>query len=292
MSDALTSGSAALLALPWSVAAPRMPAVITPRNVRKCLVVLGVVGSLWWVSSWLAADEFLVRPEGDVTTTDFKLYFTKDGETISPWHDIPLRTDDGYVNFVNEIPKGERAKMEINKETPHNPIIQDTKKGKLRFYHSDSLVNYGAFPQTWENPHELDATSQMKGDGDPLDVVDISDIKAQVGEVYPVKVLGALMMMDGGEADWKIVVIRQSDPRSEEVHDVSDQSIQTKLTNMRIWFRDYKLPDGKPENEFAFDGEFQPPSLAVKVIDETHRHWLELKQNPSKYPDMWVGDQE
>ena len=33
-----------------------------------------------------------------------------------------------------EIPKGTNAKMEINKEAEHNSIIQDRKKGKLRFY--------------------------------------------------------------------------------------------------------------------------------------------------------------
>ena len=55
--------------------------------------------------------------------------------------------------------------MEINKEAPFNPIIQDTKKGKPRFYHSDSLVNYGAFPQTWEDPSHADVlVPEYKGD--------------------------------------------------------------------------------------------------------------------------------
>lgn len=102
------------------------------------------------------------------------MYFHRAGssERISPWHDIPLRplsdagqpAPDTFV-FVCEIPAGARAKMEINKETPHNPIIQDTKKGALRFYHSDSLVNYGAFPQTWEDPAHKDVlVPEYKGD--------------------------------------------------------------------------------------------------------------------------------
>ena len=36
-----------------------------------------------------------------------------------------------------------------------NPIKQDTKKGKLRFYPYPINWNYGLLPQTWEDPsHE------------------------------------------------------------------------------------------------------------------------------------------
>jgi hypothetical protein len=53
---------------------------------------------------------------------------------ISPWHDIPLHSDDGLLNFVVEIPKETSAKMEVATEEPNTPIKQDTKKGKLRYY--------------------------------------------------------------------------------------------------------------------------------------------------------------
>eukprot|EP00180_Rhodochaete_pulchella_P003189 Plantae.Rhodophyta-Rhodochaete_pulchella.ctg5250.p1 GENE.Plantae.Rhodophyta-Rhodochaete_pulchella.ctg5250~~Plantae.Rhodophyta-Rhodochaete_pulchella.ctg5250.p1 ORF type:complete len:143 (+),score=21.22 Plantae.Rhodophyta-Rhodochaete_pulchella.ctg5250:211-639(+) len=126
------------------------------------------------------------------------------------------------------------------------------------------------------------------GDGDPLDVIDISDIVARVGEIYPVRVLGALMMLDGGEADWKIVVIRASDPKAASLFDISDPSLQAKLTEIRTWFRDYKIPDGKPANEFAFGGQYQVPLVAEQVIEATHVHWLELHNDPSIKPDVWV----
>ncbi len=60
----------------------------------------------------------------------------KDGVTpISPWHQLPLFPAGGaggVVNFVCEIPKGSTAKLEVQKSLPHNPIMQDTKKGELR----------------------------------------------------------------------------------------------------------------------------------------------------------------
>ena len=58
----------------------------------------------------------------------------------------------------------------------------------------------------------------LAGDNDPLDVLEIGEQVARVGEVYPVKVLGALGMMDGGgdgeefEMDWKIIAVRATDP--------------------------------------------------------------------------------
>ena len=40
--------------------------------------------------------------------------------------------------------------------------------------------------------------------------------------------------------------------------------------------RIYKIPDGKPENKFAFDGEYQGPEFARKIILETHMFWRQL----------------
>jgi len=63
------------------------------------------------------------------------LHFTAAGARISPWHDIALSDKNaaGVYNFVNEIPRGSRAKMEIATDVAFNPILQDkTKKGEPR----------------------------------------------------------------------------------------------------------------------------------------------------------------
>ena len=61
--------------------------------------------------------------------------------------------------------------------------------------------NYGAFPQTWEDPKNVDQHTGFNGDNDPLDVCEISDIIPPAGSVIQVKVLGILAMIDEGE--WK-----------------------------------------------------------------------------------------
>lgn len=45
---------------------------------------------------------------------------------------------------------------------------------------------------------------------------------------------------------------------------------------MYEWFRDYKIPDGKPANAFGFDNKAQNRAFALDVIEETHRFWLDL----------------
>lgn len=43
------------------------------------------------------------------------------------------------------------------------------------------------------------------------------------------------------------------------------------------WFRDYKIPDGKPANAFGYDNKCMNKEFAVKVIDETHKFYVNLK---------------
>lgn len=42
------------------------------------------------------------------------------------------------------------------------------------------------------------------------------------------------------------------------------------------WFRIYKIPDGKPENVFAFSGEAKSKKYAVEIIHETNEAWKKL----------------
>ena len=116
---------------------------------------------------------------------DFRIQFVEDKKMISPWHDISLRSGE-YFNFVNEIPKFTKAKFEIATKEKLNPISQDKKNGKLRDYCGPIFWNYGAFPQTWEDPNIIHPICQCKGDNDPLDVVEIGSKALETGTVHEV----------------------------------------------------------------------------------------------------------
>lgn len=62
----------------------------------------------------------------------------------------------------------------------------------------------------------------MQGDNDPVDVVEIGSAPCEMGGIYTVKPLGVYAMLDDGEVDWKVIVIRSDDPKAESVNDVDD----------------------------------------------------------------------
>jgi inorganic pyrophosphatase len=161
---------------------------------------------------------------------------------------------------------------------PFNPIVQDKTKQKTpRFYALDSLVNYGALPQTYEDPGHKDALTNLLGDGDPLDVCDISSEPRPTGAVYQVKVLGALAMIDGGETDWKLLAVRTDDPLAAAVSDVGaagvPDAVKRAMDDIRHWFRVYKVPEGKGENDFAFEGRWLDLATTLRVVDACEAQW-------------------
>ncbi|EPS70106.1 inorganic pyrophosphatase [Genlisea aurea] len=222
----------------------------------------------------------VTKEEGHPETLDYRVFFLDNsGKKVSPWHDIPLRLGDGVFNFVVEIPKESSAKMEVATDELYNPIKQDTKKGKLRYYPYNINWNYGLLPQTWEDPSfanvEVDGAL---GDNDPVDVVEIGESQAKIGQVLKVKPLAALAMIDEGELDWKIIAISLDDPKASLVNDVEDveKHFPGTLTAIRDWFRDYKIPDGKPANKFGLGNKPANKEYALKVISETNESWAKL----------------
>lgn len=219
------------------------------------------------------------RAEGQLGTLDYRLFFEKDDRRISPFHDIPLHADaeKGIFNMVVEIPKLTRAKLEISKDESFNPIKQDVKNGKLRFvdYGDGYMWNYGAFPQTWEDPSHKHPDTGAFGDKDPLDVCEIGEAVAHTGDIKQVKVLGCMALIDEGETDWKILAIDVNDPLASKLTDIEDIEREKPgyLHETYVWFRDYKGANG---NKFAFDGKAKNRDYALKVIEENSAFWKKL----------------
>ncbi|XP_041614969.1 inorganic pyrophosphatase 2, mitochondrial isoform X2 [Vulpes lagopus] len=233
-----------------------------------------------------AMASYRTEERGQPRSPGYRLFFQNvAGHYISPFHDIPLKVDstENLFNMVVEVPRWTNAKMEIATKEPLNPIKQDIKDGKLRyvaniFPHKGYIWNYGALPQTWEDPHRKDKSTDCCGDNDPIDVCEIGSKVLSCGEVIPVKILGILALIDQGETDWKIIAINVNDPEASKFHDIDDVKKYKPgyLEATLNWFRFYKVPEGKPENQFAFNGEFKNKAFALDVIKSTHECWKAL----------------
>lgn len=236
-----------------------------------------------------------MQVEGEYGTAEYAKYLlSDDGKPISYWHDVPISPEGaaaGVYNFVSEIPKYEKAKMEVATKLETNPIKQDMKKGKVRYYHGPIFWNYGCIPQTWEDPSEEHPELKCFGDNDPIDVVEIGSKAIEEGTVSGVKALGVLAMIDDGELDWKVVAISESDPMYDELNDISD--VEAKMpgvvSGIREWFRWYKTPDDKPLNAFGFDEACLPQEKAIEVIAETHAAWKALRDGAKDADGLWLS---
>ena len=111
---------------------------------------------------------YSTRQVGAANTLDYKVYIEKMVNQFlhsTIFHYTPMKKT--ILNMIVEVPRWTNAKLEISKEQKLNPIIQDTKKGKLRFVrncfpHHGYIHNYGAFPQTWEDPNQSIQKPKLK----------------------------------------------------------------------------------------------------------------------------------
>lgn len=231
---------------------------------------------------------------GKQFTDNYRIYYknSKTGKLGSFFHDIPLKDDSSKLfNMVVEIPQYTNAKYEVSKTDILNPIVQDTKKGKLRFINNvfpykGYICSYGSIPQTWEDP-------DLEGDNDPLDVLDISTGKTlQPGDVQQVKVLGSLGLIDDGEIDWKIISISNQSEDFDKVNDLADVNkyYPGLLQGIKFWFANYKVKN-EFKNEFLHNGDFLNVQDTLKIIDECHASWKVLvnkKQTELKVKDPLI----
>lgn len=211
-----------------------------------------------------------------------KVAIMKDRHTfVSPWHDIQLPkldTSDIYLPFVCEIPMGTSAKMEVNLKEKFNTITQDVENGEPRLLPIKTRFNYGMLPQTYESPQRPCHVSGFFGDGDPVDMVDISSSSssstADVGSVFAVKLLGSFCFIDGQRADWKVIVSRN----------FSDSPTGS-LEEIFSFFENYKGPDS---GNYIFDNrKLFSPEETLQVIREAHESYKQLFRYVN--PPIWLG---
>jgi len=245
---------------------------------------------------------------GQLHTLNYRCYF-RDVQTktiVSPFHDIPLvneqyssstgNQDDIIYNMVVEVPRWTNAKLEINKQRKLNPLVQDVKSGKPRFVHNvfpyhGYLWNYGALPQTWEDPNHRDEDTQTTGDNDPLDVCEIGTTHHATGSIVPVKIVGILGLIDEGETDWKLIGIDIRDKLASQINDIGDveKHLPGLLDATRRWFKYYKVPTGKPPNKFALNEQYADRKFARRIINETRQYWEKLANGETKVDEKVIS---
>lgn len=135
-----------------------------------------------------------------------------------PWHGLSVGDDPPtHVNAFIEITPFDVVKYEVDKETGYLRVDRPQRGS------SSPPVLYGFIPKTYcaERVAAL-CDGVDRSDGDPLDICVISERPInRIEIVAKARVVGGLQMIDGGEADDKIIAVLDNDPAWGDVTDIS-----------------------------------------------------------------------
>eukprot|EP00003_Mantamonas_plastica_P002400 TRINITY_DN1181_c0_g2_i6.p2 TRINITY_DN1181_c0_g2~~TRINITY_DN1181_c0_g2_i6.p2 ORF type:complete len:401 (-),score=158.39 TRINITY_DN1181_c0_g2_i6:60-1262(-) len=102
-------------------------------------------------------------------------------------------------------------------------------------------------------------------------------------------------MIDDGETDWKVIAIDINDPLADQLNDLEDvdRLLPGVMESTYQWFRTYKIPAGKPENVFGFDGNWKGKEFTQELIVENYDFWKALinGDKPNETDDYKIATQ-
>lgn len=170
-----------------------------------------------------------------------------------PWHGIDPgpRFPEILTAYIEIVPT-DGVKYEIDKETGYLKVDRPQR------FSSFCPTLYGFVPRTYCSTHvaayPLGGTSTVtRGDGDPLDICVLTDRPISRGEILlQARPIGGLRMVEGNEADDKIIAILMGDPAYGDVADIR-QLPRAVLDRLRHYFLTYKAIPGESENKITVD---------------------------------------
>ena len=174
--------------------------------------------------------------------------------TAHPWHGISYGDDAPNVVtvFVEIVPR-DTVKYEIDKESGFITIDRPQQ------YSNVVPTNYGFIPQTYcgdgiaKLASENAGRSIEKGDGDPLDILVLSEHHIPRGNILlKAEPIGGFCLLDDGEADDKIIATLKGDKVYDQYNEIS-QLPKGILERIEHYFLTYKnLPDEPQKCEIAY----------------------------------------
>ena len=158
-----------------------------------------------------------------------------------PWHGLDVGPAPPEVlNAFIEITPFDLMKYEIDKVSGYLRIDRPQRSS------SQHPALYGFVPRTYcaDRVCRL-APSSKRGDGDPLDICVLSERTIARNEIIVrARVIGGLQMIDGGEADDKIISVLENDNVWGQARDISDVP-PVFVERLQHYFLTYKLVPGR-----------------------------------------------
>lgn len=172
------------------------------------------------------------------------------------WHDVEYGDKaPEQVSAIIEIPKGSKAKYEIDKKS--GLIMMDRVLWSSVHY----PANYGFIPRT------------LCGDRDPLDILVLGQEAAVPLCIMRAKPIGVMRMHDQGDEDDKVIAVHVDDPEYAHYNSIHELPPH-RIKEIRRFFEDYKILENKTvkiENFFDRDHALTVIKDAITLYAKTFK---------------------
>ena len=165
------------------------------------------------------------------------------------WHDIDeSRISENEFEALIEIPKGSKAKYELDKETGLLSL------DRILYTSTVYPANYGFIPKT------------LAEDGDPLDVLVLCN-----EQIFPMTLvrctpIGVIQMVDGEDLDEKIIAVPVNDPNYKHFYDIKELP-QHIFEEMMHFFEVYKALEHKTTTVKNICHKYQAIEIIRKCLE-------------------------
>lgn len=196
-----------------------------------------------------------------------------------PWHGVEVGPDapEVIVCFIEMVPT-DTVKYEVDKVTGYLRIDRPQK------YSNVVPALYGFIPQTYSGPKvaefamEKSGLKDIMGDSDPIDICILTEKDITHGDILArVRPIGGFRMIDGNEADDKIVAVLNNDAFYDNYKDISElpDLVTDRLKHYFLTYKD--LPGNKAETEITHTyGKEEALEVINRSIDDYHEKFAGL----------------
>ena len=176
---------------------------------------------------------------------------------LHPWHGIAIGLDaPRKVTAYIELVPTDTVKYELDKASGYLKIDRPQKFSNV------CPTLYGLIPRTYCGPGhgaltcERTGRSGIVGDGDPLDICVLAEKAITHGDILvQAIVVGGLRMLDGDQADDKILAVLEGDAVYGGWRDVEELP-RSLVDRIQHYFLTYKRPPGSSEVRVEIAGVY------------------------------------
>ena len=196
-----------------------------------------------------------------------------------PWHgvDVGPEAPNVITAFIEMVPT-DTVKYEVDKVSGYLRIDRPQK------YSNVVPALYGFIPQTYSGKRvaefamEKSGLKDIKGDGDPVDICILTEKEITHGDILAkAKPIGGFRMIDGNEADDKIISVLENDAFYNQYQDITELPEQV-IDRLKHYFLTYKdLPGNKANTEITHAyGKDEAFEVIKRSLDDYHTKFASL----------------